>query len=89
MCEPTPGLTHLILSEIVVLLFVLVMILVVLVIVLILVVILILVLIIILVVFILIVAHKNTSLSYIKHLHKKRKYTNGKIFFGNKKADFK
>ena len=74
MCEPTPGLTHLILSEVVVLLFVLVMILVVLVIVLILVVILILVLIIILVVFILIVAHKNTSLSNKAFAQKKEIY---------------
>lgn len=74
MCEPTPGLTHLILSEVVVLLFVLVLILVVLVIVLILVVILILVLVIILVVFILIVAHKNTSLSYKAFAQKKEIY---------------
>ena len=74
MCEPTPGLTHLILSEVVVvLLFVLVLILVVLIIV-ILVVILILVLIIILVVFILIVAHKNTSLSYKAFAQKKEIY---------------
>ena len=71
MCEPTPGLTHLILSEVVVLLFVLVMILVILVI---LVVILVLVLIIILVVFILIVAHKNTSLSYKAFAQKKEIY---------------
>ena len=73
MCEPTPGLTHLILSEVVVLLFVLVLILVVLILV-ILVVILVLVLIIILVVFILIVAHKNTSLSYKAFAQKKEIY---------------
>ena len=73
MCEPTPGLTHLILSEVIVLLFVLILILVVLIIV-ILVVILILVLIIILVVFILIVAHKNTSLSYKAFAQKKEIY---------------
>lgn len=74
MCEPTPGLTHLILSEVIVLLFVLILILVVLVIVLILVVILILVLVIILVVFIVIVAHKNTSLSYKAFAQKKEIY---------------
>lgn len=77
MCEPTPGLTHLILSEVIVLLFVLILILVVLIIVLImviLVVILVLVLIIILVVFILIVAHKNTSLSYKAFAQKKEIY---------------
>lgn len=73
MCEPTPGLTHLILSEVIVLLFVLILILVVLIMV-ILVVILILVLIIILVVFILIVAHKNTSLSYKAFAQKKEIY---------------
>ena len=77
MCEPTPGLTHLILSEVIVLLFVLILILVVLIIILILVilvVILVLVLIIILVVFILIVAHKNTSLSYKAFAQKKEIY---------------
>lgn len=73
MCEPTPGLTHLILSEVIVLLFVLILILVVLILV-ILVVILVLVLIIILVVFILIVAHKNTSLSYKAFAQKKEIY---------------
>ena len=73
MCEPTPGLTHLILSEVIVLLFVLILILVVLIMV-ILVVILVLVLIIILVVFILIVAHKNTSLSYKAFAQKKEIY---------------
>lgn len=78
MCEPTPGLTHLILSEVIVLLFVLILILVVLILVVlimvILVVILVLVLIIILVVFILIVAHKNTSLSYKAFAQKKEIY---------------
>ena len=73
MCEPTPGLTHLILSEVIVLLFVLILSLVVLIMV-ILVVILVLVLIIILVVFILIVAHKNTSLSYKAFAQKKEIY---------------
>lgn len=73
MCEPTPGLTHLILSEVIVLLFVLILILVVLIMV-ILVVILVLVLIIILVVFILIVAHKTTSLSYKAFAQKKEIY---------------
>ena len=73
MCEPTPGLTHLILSEVIVLLFVLILILVVLIMV-ILVVILVLVLIIILVVFIVIVAHKNTSLSYKAFAQKKEIY---------------
>lgn len=73
MCEPTPGLTHLILSEVIVLLFVLILILAVLIMV-ILVVILVLVLIIILVVFILIVAHKNTSLSYKAFAQKKEIY---------------
>lgn len=73
MCEPTPGLTHLILSEVIVLLFVLILILVVLVVLIL--VVLVVILIIILVVFILIVAHKNTSLSYkafakIKEIYK-------------------
>ena len=83
MCEPTPGLTHLILSEVIVLLFVLILILVVLIMV-ILVVILALVLIIILVVFILIVAHKNTSLSY-KAFAKKKEIYRWKNFFRKSK----
>ncbi len=75
MCEPTPGLTHLILSEVIVLLFVLILVVLIIVLILIiLVVILVLVLIIILVVFILIVAHKNTSLSYKAFAQKKEIY---------------